>query len=444
MKKKFLSLTVPSALAMFVASFNTVLDGMFLGIGVGDDAIAGVNIVIPVIMIFIGISNMAAVGGGSLVSKNFGEGDSDKAVNIFRQVIKSLIVMSIAISVICVVFSEAIVVLLGAKGRLVPIAAEYLRYYSLFCISSVLMVVFGSFLRNDNAPRLAMFASITATVINIILNYVFIFVLDQGVKSAAIATGIGNSIALMMMLPQFIFKHGQLSFGKTNIGISAFVEAMKIGFPSFLAEAAFSVIIFFHNIALSNTVGESGIAAYAIINYATSNIYNIVLGITMGVQPLISYNFGTENKENMLTFYNMTIKMCIFVSAAVTLVYAGCGRFIAGIFSSSPEVIDMAVIGLNLTNAAYIFLGVNLTRTIYYQAIEKTIYSNIMGLLRSVVILPIVLFVFSAKFGVNGIWASQLVAECIVMLFIGFTVNISYKTDLAIKNKERYTGMKTV
>ena len=444
MKKKFLSLTVPSALAMFVASFNTVLDGMFLGIGVGDDAIAGVNIVIPVIMIFIGISNMAAVGGGSLVSKNFGEGDSDKAVNIFRQVIKSLIVMSIAISVICVVFSEAIVVLLGAKGRLVPIAAEYLRYYSLFCISSVLMVVFGSFLRNDNAPRLAMFASMTATVINIILNYVFIFVLDQGVKSAAIATGIGNSIALMMMLPQFIFKHGQLSFGKTNIGISAFVEAMKIGFPSFLAEAAFSVIIFFHNIALSNTVGESGIAAYAIINYATSNIYNIVLGITMGVQPLISYNFGTENKENMLTFYNMTIKMCIFVSAAVTLVYAGCGRFIAGIFSSSPEVIDMAVIGLNLTNAAYIFLGVNLTRTIYYQAIEKTIYSNIMGLLRSVVILPIVLFVFSAKFGVNGIWASQLVAECIVMLFIGFTVNISYKTDLAIKNKERYTGMKTV
>ena len=306
------------------------------------------------------------------------------------------------------------------------------------------MVVFGSFLRNDNAPRLAMFASMTATVINIILNYVFIFVLEQGVKSAAIATGIGNSIALMMMLPHFIFKHGQLSFGKTNIGISAFVEAMKIGFPSFLAEVAFSVIIFFHNIALSNTVGESGIATYAIINYATSNIYNIVLGITMGVQPLISYNFGTENKENMLTFYNMTIKMCIFVSAAVTLVYAGCGRFIAGIFSSSPEVIDMAVIGLNLTNAAYIFLGVNLTRTIYYQAIEKTIYSNIMGLLRSVVILPIVLFVFSAKFGVNGIWASQLVAECIVMLFIGFTVNISYKTDLAIKNKERYTGMKTV
>ena len=122
-----------------------------------------------------------------------------------------------------------------------------------------------------------MFASMTATVINIILNYVFIFVLDQGVKSAAIATGIGNSIALMMMLPHFIFKHGQLSFGKTNIGISAFVEAMKIGFPSFLAEAAFSVIIFFHNIALSNTVGESGIAAYAIIElivYAIKKLIN--------------------------------------------------------------------------------------------------------------------------------------------------------------------------
>ena len=204
MKKKFLSLTVPSALAMFVASFNTVLDGMFLGIGVGDDAIAGVNIVIPVIMIFIGISNMAAVGGGSLVSKNFGEGDSEKAVNIFRQVIKSLIVMSLIISIVCVGFSETIVILLGAKGRLVPIAAEYLRYYSIFCISSVLMVVFGSFLRNDNAPKLAMFASMAATVINIILNYVFIFVLQQGVKSAAVATGIGNSIAIMMVFTLYL------------------------------------------------------------------------------------------------------------------------------------------------------------------------------------------------------------------------------------------------
>lgn len=444
MKKKFLSLTVPSALAMFVASFNTVLDGMFLGIGVGDDAIAGVNIVIPVIMIFIGISNMAAVGGGSLVSKNFGEGDSDKAVSIFREVIKSLVIMCLIISAFCVIFSEFIVIILGAKGKLIPIASEYLRYYSIFCISSVMMVVFGSFLRNDNAPKLAMFASMAATIINIILNYVFIFVLKQGVKSAAVATGIGNSIALMIMLPHFILKKGKLSFGKTNIGVSAFIEAMKIGFPSFLAEAAFSIIIFFHNIALSNTVGESGIAAYAIINYATSNIYNIVLGITMGVQPLISYNFGTENKENMLIFYNMTVKMCIFVSAAITLIYAGCGRFISGIFSNSPEVIDMAVVGLNLTNAAYIFLGVNLTRTIYYQAIEKTIYSNIMGLLRSVIILPIVLFIFAAKFGVNGIWASQFVAEGIVMLFIGITVNISNKTDLAIKNKERYTDMKTI
>ena len=137
-------------------------------------------------------------------------------------------------------------------------------------------------------------------------NYIFIFKLGLGIKSAAIATGFGQIITLLIALPHFILKKGKLSFGKQNLEIATIKEVFRIGIPSFFAEAAFSVIIFVHNLVLVNTVGEIGISTYAIINYITTNIYLVLLGVTLGAQPLISYNYGAQNSEKMLVFYKLS------------------------------------------------------------------------------------------------------------------------------------------
>ncbi len=313
MVKSFLQYAIPSALAMCIASLNTVLDGVFLGKGVGDLALASVNIVMPLTILFFGLSTMVSVGGGALVSKNFGANNDDHAIKIFRQVIKFLLLASLCLSIVCSLFAEKIVILMGATDSLIDLSAEYLRYYSMFCIPNLLGLSLASFLRNDNRPNLAMISTIIGTICNVYLNYLFIFKLGLGIKSAAIATGLGQMVTVLVQIPHFLGKKGKLSFGKAKIEIEIIKEIIKVGFPSFVAEVAFSIIILVHNLVLVKVVGEIGVSVYAIINYITTNIYLVLLGVTLGAQPLISYSFGAKEEDKILTYYKLanTTSLCI-------------------------------------------------------------------------------------------------------------------------------------
>lgn len=432
MIKKFLEYAIPSALAMFVSSFNTILDGIFLGRGLGDTALTAVSIVIPLVMVFLGLSSLMAVGGGALVSKNFGSGDDERAINIFRQVIKILIFGSLSLTIFCILFSNHIVRFMGATESLVELSSEYLTFYAVFCLPNLLGLVFCSFLRNDGRPRLAMIATLSGTIFHIALNYIFIFKFGFGIKSAAIASGLGQLSTLIIMLPHFVFKKGKLSFGSAKIEKDILKELFTIGFPSFFAECAFSIIILAHNIVLTRVVGDVGLSAYAVVNYITTNIYNLLMGITLGVQPLISYNFGSKESNKMLSYYSMATKMSFFVSVIFTIVCFLFGKEIIKIFTSDEEIILMAYVALNMANIAYLMIGKNLTTTMYYQAIEMPIHSNIIGALRSILILPIILVIFSKLFGVNGIWVSMAISELLTVLIISKAVNIKECTKNAI------------
>ena len=428
MVKSFLQYAIPSALAMCIASLNTVLDGVFLGKGVGDLALASVNIVMPLTILFFGLSTMVSVGGGALVSKNFGANNDDHAIKIFRQVIKFLLLASLCLSIVCSLFAEKIVILMGATDSLIDLSAEYLRYYSMFCIPNLLGLSLASFLRNDNRPNLAMISTIIGTICNVYLNYLFIFKLGLGIKSAAIATGLGQMVTVLVQIPHFLGKKGKLSFGKAKIEIEIIKEIIKVGFPSFVAEVAFSIIILVHNLVLVKVVGEIGVSVYAIINYITTNIYLVLLGVTLGAQPLISYSFGAKEEDKILTYYKLanTTSLCIARVYFITcLVF---GREIISIFTSDITIMNMAYIALNLTNLAYFIIGINLTTTMYYQAIEIPKYSNLIGALRSILVLPIILILFAKLFSINGIWVSMAVSELITALIAYKFINIKKYT----------------
>ena len=232
MIKEFFKYALPSALAMFVSSLYTIIDGIFVGQGVGDSALAAVNIVMPFTIMLFGIATMFAVGGGDLVSKSIGANNKEKAVKIFRQVFKFLLIISIVISLVAVVFSKYIVRILGATDTLVPLASTYLRYYSLFCIPNLVGIALNSFVRNDGRPKLAMISTLLGAVTNIILDYIFIFPLGFGIKGAAIATGLGQIVTIAILLPHFIMKRGILTFGNIKLESKIIKEFIIIGFPS--------------------------------------------------------------------------------------------------------------------------------------------------------------------------------------------------------------------
>ena len=388
MMKKFLSYAIPSALAMFISSLYTVIDGIFVGQGVGDLALAAVNVVIPLTIMLFGMATMFAVGGGALISKNFGSGNIQNANVMFRQVFKFLLILSLFISIICFLFTGPIVKGLGATPDLYESAKIYLRFYSIFCIPNIIGIALNSFIRNDGNPKLAMIATISGAITNIVLDYLFIFPLQLGLFGAALATGLGQLVTVSILL----------------------------------IEAAFSVIIYLTNLALITTVGEAGITTYSIINYLTTPIYLLLLGLAFGAQPLISYHFGAKEQEPMMKYYrltNITNYLINLVFIAICLFY---GRPIISVFTQDPTIIDMAYIGLNIVNAAFIIVGVNLNTTIYYQAIEMTKYSNLLCACRSIIFLPIVLFILTTVVGLHGIWAALFISELLTMLsFLIFT-----------------------
>lgn len=432
MTKKFLGYTIPSALAMFISSLYTIIDGIFVGQGVGDNSLAAVTIVMPLTIMLFGIATMFAVGGGALVSKNFGAKKDIEGINLFRQVFKFLLIISTVISLVLAIFSSPIVSILGATESIKPLASEYLRYYALFCIPNLIGIALNSFVRNDNRPKLAMISTISGAITNIVLDYIFIFSLGMGLKGAAIATGLGQLVTVSIVIPHFIRKKGKLTFGNVKLDKSIIKEFTNIGVPSFFAEAAFSIIVFIQNIAIVNILGETGLSAYSIINYITTSIYMVLLGLTFGAQPLISYNFGAKNAKNMLEIYKISNVASIIINIIFTTVCFIFGRVLIGIFTADSNILEIAYNGLNITNLGFFIVGLNLTTTVYYQAVEVPKYSNLMCILRSVVFLPISVFILIKLMGVNGVWLSLLVSEVLSLIAVKSIANVKVYTKANI------------
>lgn len=432
MLKKFLKYSIPSAVAMCISSLYTVIDGIFVGCGIGKEGLAAVSITFPAIIFLIGLATMFAAGGGALVSKNFGAGDNNKSVDIFRQAVKTIIILSAIISLIFIIFAEPIVTALGATENLKKQSVEFLRYYSLFCIPNLMGVALNGFVRNDGRPRLAMISTIIGALLNVILDYIFIFMLHMGLKGPAIATGLGQVATVAIILPHFLGRRGKLTFGNAKITMSVIKDVFNIGFPSFFAEVAFSIIIFFYNIVLGRNSGESGIAAYSIVNYITTNIYMMLMGVSLGAQPLISYYFGTKDSKKMLCIYKFALITSALIGVIFTLVCFVFGMKFVGLFTSEIKLIKMTYIGLNISNLAYIIIGLNLSTSIYYQAIEMPRFSSLICSFRSFIFLPIILFLSARFCGINGIWASMMFSEMLAFLTINIITNIKTNTKKAI------------
>ena len=440
MVSQFLSYAIPSAVANFISSLYTVIDGIFVGQGVGDTALAAVNIVLPFTVILLGIASMLAVGGGALVSKNIGANNKEKAVEIFRQVLKVLLIICIVTSIVCIMFTEPIVRMLGATDNLAPMATDYLRYYAIFATPNLVGIVLNSFVRNDNRPKLAMVSTILGAITNIVLDYVFIFPLNMGIKGAAIATGLGQIVTVSILLPHFLKKRGVLSFGKVTLKKDTIKEVINIGFPSFFGQASFSIIVFLHNMAFSNYIGEIGISTYSIINYITTNIYMVLLGLTFGAQPLISYNFGRKDKEKMLKFYKINCISSLVVSLGAATICYIFGTHLVGIFTNDPQIAGLAYNGLKIACLAYVIGSINLDTLVYYQAVEIPKFSNLICVFKSIVFLPVCLYVLPKVFGLNGIWASVLTSETITFIVMFIIANVKKYTDIVIEkvNKDEF------
>lgn len=411
MLKKFINYAVPSVFAMFISSLYVIIDGIFVGQGVGNLALAAVNLVVPVSIFFFGIATMFAVGGGTLISESFGRKNIAKGISIFREAFIVLLILSFFMSFIFVVFSKKIVLILGANGNILEEANTYLKYYVMFCIPNILGIALSSFIRNDGNPRLAMLATVSGAFLNIVLDYIFIFIFKWGIKGAAIATGLGQILTILIILLHFLLKKGHLSFGKTELHRENILKFIVLGFPSFFMEITFSIMVFCMNLAISKIGNENQLASFGIINYLTTIIYMLLLGLSFGVQPLLSFNHGAKNYENVSKFFKFTIISSIIINSVYFAISYFYGYSIVGLFTKNSSILNETYIGLILFNLSFFIIGINVIQSGYYQAINNPKNSNIISSFRALLFFPITISIASYFWGLKGIWLSPLFSE---------------------------------
>lgn len=409
--KLFTKLLVPTIMGMAASALFTVVDGIFVGNGIGSDAMAAVNISAPIFMIITGVGLMFDMGGGILTSINLSQGKKKVANINFTQSVIALVFISLVMTLLLTIFPHKIATLFGSDEYLMDMVVEYLFWFSISLPFTVLVVALPFFIRLTN-PKISMWAMLAATVVNIILDYLFIFVFKWGLFGAAIATDIGEFVGAAIMII-YLFRHSiairfvwlKLSVKSLLLTLRNVGYMIKLGFSVFLSEITISVMIISGNYVFMDYMGADGVAAYSVICYLFPIIFMVFNATVQSAQPIISYNYGCGQMKRSDNALRLSMLFTLAFAFSIMLLFICFTRSIVTLFipDTASAAWGYAVAGLPLFATDYLFFGINIIIIGYYTSIERLRRAISLTVLRG--ILPVVFFfTLPLLLDVNGIW----------------------------------------
>lgn len=409
--KLFTKLLVPTIMGMAASALFTVVDGIFVGNGIGSDAMAAVNISAPIFMIITGVGLMFGMGGGILTSINLSQGKKKVANINFTQSVIALVFISLVMTLLLTIFPHKIASLFGSDEYLMDMVVEYLFWFSISLPFTVLVVALPFFIRLTN-PKISMWAMLAATVVNIILDYLFIFVFKWGLFGAAIATDIGEFVGAAIMII-YLFRHSiairfvwlKLSVKSLLLTLRNVGYMIKLGFSVFLSEITISVMIISGNYVFMDYMEADGVAAYSVICYLFPIIFMVFNATVQSAQPIISYNYGCGQMKRSDNALRLSMLFTLAFAFSIMLLFICFTRSIVTLFipDTASAAWGYAVAGLPLFATDYLFFGINIIIIGYYTSIERLRRAISLTVLRG--ILPVVFFfTLPLLLDVNGIW----------------------------------------
>ena len=410
-EKLFTKLLVPTIMGMAASALFTVVDGIFVGNGIGSDAMAAVNISAPIFMIITGVGLMFGMGGGILTSINLSQGKKKVANINFTQSVIALVFISLVMTLLLTIFPHKIATLFGSDEYLMDMVVEYLFWFSISLPFTVLVVALPFFIRLTN-PKISMWAMLAATVVNIILDYLFIFVFKWGLFGAAIATDIGEFVGAAIMII-YLFRHSiairfvwlKLSVKSLLLTLRNVGYMIKLGFSVFLSEITISVMIISGNYVFMDYMGADGVAAYSVICYLFPIIFMVFNATVQSAQPIISYNYGCGQMKRSDNALRLSMLFTLAFAFSIMLLFICFTRSIVTLFipDTASAAWGYAVAGLPLFATDYLFFGINIIIIGYYTSVERLRRAISLTVLRG--ILPVVFFfTLPLLLDVNGIW----------------------------------------
>ncbi|GAA9055959.1 HP1184 family multidrug efflux MATE transporter [Helicobacter pylori] len=418
-RKLFFYYFIPLAFSMISLSTYSMIDGMFVGKKLGKEAIAAVNIAWPIFPALVAYELLFGFGAASIVGYFLGQNKTHRARLVFSSVFYFVAISVFILSMALLPFSETIARLFGSNDALLSMSKRYIEIILMGAVFMVLHPLADVFVVNDKRPILAMVAMLIGSLANIFFNYLFIFVLEVGVQGSAIATVIGHAIGVLVLMQHFWFKKGQLYFIK-RFSLSSVISSAKSGVPQSTAEFSASVMILLFNTAIMHTAGERFVSMYGIVMYNAIIFFTTLFAISQGIQPIASFSYGARNLERVKEVFVFGLKVAFCIGIVFYGAYYFLDEFLIKLYLQPSEqdalFMQETKRAMNIYYVGYVFLGMTLLCTVFFQSIQRTKSSFIITISHTLGFMVILLPILSHFYGINGVWVTYPIAQFLAFL----------------------------
>lgn len=424
--KLFRAMFFPTLIGMAFNSALNICDGMFVGHGVGSNALAAINIVAPLFLICAGLGLMFGIGASVIGGIRLAEGNVKAARIIMTQAyIAGALIFGVVI-LASILFTRPLLYMLGCSPALEELATDYLLWLLPGLVFFYLQCAGMMLIRLDASPRYAMAVQIVATVLNIFLDWYMVFPLGMGIKGASMATSISCIVAGSMVVAYFLFFSGKLKFYRLRLSLKSLRLSLRntlymarIGFATFIAELAIGVMMVTGNYMFLAYLGEDGVAALSVGCYLFPLMFSVSNAVAQSSQPIISYNYGAGQPDRVRQALNIALMTAVVSGVLMSIGMWGGSGMLASIFlDSSTHAYQIAASGLPLLGLCALPFALNVTFIGYYQSCERAARSIIYMLLRGIVFMVPGFILLPRLLGVTGLWLAIPVSELLTLAVI--------------------------
>ena len=443
--KLLMQYAIPAIIAQIAASLYNLIDRAFIGHmpDVGPEAISGLTNTFPFMNLSVAFGAMIGVGGSTLLSVRLGQRDYDSAKNILGNLVTLNVVVGFLFAAVSFMFIDEILLFFGASVNTLPFARDYMEIILLGNIITHLYFGINAALRSSGHPQQAMTATIMTVVMNAVLTPLFIFGFGMGIRGAALATILAQAITLVwqtkLLSDPNELLHLQRGIYKLKDGIVK--RILRIGMSPFLINTAACVVVIIINQGLrknsiSDADGDLSTAAYGISNSMQFIFVMIVLGLTQGMQPIVSYNYGAKQPVRVRSALMLTMKWATLVTIIGGVVCVAFPGVVVHIFTSDPQLIERASWAMRVMCMFMPVIGFQLVTTNFFQSIGKVNRSIFLSLTRQVLMLIPLLLILPNYYGVEGVWYSIPISDMVSALLTVATLILQFKEWKLEKNKQ--------
>ena len=436
--KLLVQYSVPAIIASVATSLYNIVDSIFIGRGVGPMAIAGLAITFPLMNLVVAFCTLIAVGGATISSIFLGQKNIDRATDVVNNVMVLCLAHSLFVGGVTLVFLDPILYFFGATAETIPYAREFMRVILYGTPITYVFIGLNNLMRATGYPKKAMVSALVSVGVNVVLAPVFIFVLDWGIRGAALATVCGQFAAFVWVLRHFMQRSSFIHFRLDRKWFTPAIvrRIYAIGLSPFLMNVCACIVVIFINKALLDYGGSAGnlsVGAYGILNRTTMFFVMIVFGVTQGMQPIVGFNYGAGLRDRV----NSTLKIGIWLGVAITTVGWAITELmpnaVSSLFTTDPTLIEIARRGFRIYFIAYPVVGAQVVIQNFFQSVGKPKLSIFLSLTRQLLFLLPFLLILPRHFGVDGVWASMCASDIIAFFFAIATLWYEMK-----QNKNRF------